>query len=36
MNNELQRIWIEAVVDLFKVLSWRLPGGLEENHEKIQ
>jgi hypothetical protein len=35
MNNELERIWKESVVASFKVLSRRLPGGSEENHEKI-
>jgi hypothetical protein len=36
MNNESQKIWKEAVVDYFKVLSWHLPGGTEENHKKSQ
>jgi hypothetical protein len=30
--DELERIWKEAVV----VLSRNLPGGIEENHEKLQ
>jgi hypothetical protein len=35
MNNELQRIWKEAVVAQFKVLPRHLPAGTEENHEKL-
>jgi hypothetical protein len=34
VNNELRRTWKEVVVAYFKVLSWNLPGGTEENHEK--
>jgi hypothetical protein len=34
MINELERIWKEAVMVQFKVLSWHLPGGIEETHEK--
>jgi hypothetical protein len=33
INNVLQRIWNEATVDKFEVLSWDLPGRYEENHE---
>jgi hypothetical protein len=33
MINELERIWKEAVVTYFKVLSRRLPGWAEENHK---
>jgi hypothetical protein len=36
MNNQLERIWKEAVMVLFKVLSWHLPGGNTENHTKSQ
>jgi hypothetical protein len=36
VNDELERMWKEAVVALFKVLSRHLPGGSEENHEKPQ
>jgi hypothetical protein len=32
MNDELKRIWKKTVV----VLSWHLPGGIEENNEKHQ
>jgi hypothetical protein len=32
-NDELERIWKEAVVDSFKVLSQDLPWGTEENQE---
>jgi hypothetical protein len=34
MNDELDRIFKEAVVAYFKVLSQHLPGGAKENHEK--
>jgi hypothetical protein len=30
-----ERMWKEAVVAKFKVLSQRLPGGIKENHEKL-
>jgi hypothetical protein len=30
MNNELGRIWKEAVVAQFKEISWYFPGGSEE------
>jgi hypothetical protein len=30
---ELQRMWREAVVALFKVISQNFPGGTEESHE---
>jgi hypothetical protein len=36
MNNELEGIWNEAVVTLFRVLSWYLPRGTAEFHEKPQ
>jgi hypothetical protein len=36
MNNELERICKEAVEAQFKILSWHLPGGTEESHEKPQ
>jgi hypothetical protein len=36
MNNELERVWNEAVMALFKVLSRHLSGGTEENHEKLR
>jgi hypothetical protein len=29
MNNELERMWKEAIIALFKVLSWHLPGETE-------
>jgi hypothetical protein len=32
--NELERIWKEAVMALFKVLSRYFPGGTEENYKK--
>jgi hypothetical protein len=32
VDNELERIWREAVMAKVKVLA--LPGGTEENHEK--
>jgi hypothetical protein len=34
MNNELERIWKDAVLDYIKVLSWYLPVRTEENHDK--
>jgi hypothetical protein len=34
INNELERMWKEAIVAKFKVLSRHLPGGTEENHKK--
>jgi hypothetical protein len=33
-SSELQRIWKEAVVDDFNMLSWRLLGASEETHDK--
>jgi hypothetical protein len=36
MNSGLERIWKEAVVALFQVLSRHLPGWTEENHKKPQ
>jgi hypothetical protein len=29
-----ERMWKEADVAQFKVISWHLPAGTEENHEK--
>jgi hypothetical protein len=34
MNNELERIWKEAVMSYLKVLSDHLPGGTEETHKR--
>jgi hypothetical protein len=34
MNNEVERMWKEAVAAYFKI-SWNLPGGTEENHGGI-
>jgi hypothetical protein len=34
MCNELEMIWKETVVAHFKILSWHLPGGTDENHKK--
>jgi hypothetical protein len=36
VNNELERMWKEAVMAKFKVLSQHLPGRTEENHKKPQ
>jgi hypothetical protein len=36
VNNELERMWEEAVMAQFKVISWHSPGGTDENHEKPQ
>jgi hypothetical protein len=35
MNNELERMWKEAVIASFKVQSQHLLGGTEENTEKV-
>jgi hypothetical protein len=34
MNDELEKIWKEAVMTYFQVLSWNLSVGSKENHEK--
>jgi hypothetical protein len=34
VNDELKRMWKEAFIAEFKVLTWHFPGGTEENHEK--
>jgi hypothetical protein len=34
LNNELERMWKEAVVAQFNVLSHHLLGGTEEYHNK--
>jgi hypothetical protein len=36
VNNELERMWKEAVMVYFEALSRHLPGGTEENHENDQ
>jgi hypothetical protein len=36
MNNELERVWKEAIVTYFKILPRHLTGGTEENHGKPQ
>jgi hypothetical protein len=36
MSNELERVWKEAVMARFKILSQHLPGETEENQEKPQ
>jgi hypothetical protein len=36
MNNDSERIWEEAVVAYFKLLSQHLPGRTEKNYEKSQ
>jgi hypothetical protein len=33
---EPERMWQEVVLAQFKVLSYHLPGGAEENNEKSQ
>jgi hypothetical protein len=33
MSSELERIWKDAAVAEFEILSRHLPGGTEENHE---
>jgi len=32
VNNELERLWKEAVMVQFKVVFWHVPLGNEENH----
>jgi hypothetical protein len=36
VNNELERIWKEAIVAQFKALSRNLLGRIEEGHEEPQ
>jgi hypothetical protein len=36
MSNEYENLWTGAVVVWFTVLYWRLPVGIEENHNKAQ
>jgi hypothetical protein len=36
LNNELERMWKEAVVAKCEVLSQHLPGVTDENHGKLQ
>jgi len=33
VNNEQKRIWKEAVITRYKVLTWYLPVGIEQNHK---
>jgi hypothetical protein len=35
VNDELERMWKEAPVAKFKMLSQHLLGGTEENHENL-
>jgi hypothetical protein len=32
VTNELEEVWKEAHVAYFKILSWNIPGGIEEYH----
>jgi hypothetical protein len=34
VNDELERMWKEAVVAYFKALSWHVPEDSTENHKK--
>jgi hypothetical protein len=34
--DELRMIWKEVLMAYFKVLSWHLNGGTEENYEQTQ
>jgi phosphoribosylpyrophosphate synthetase len=36
LDDEFEKVWMEAVVAYFKVVSWRLHGGTEEKHDKLQ
>jgi hypothetical protein len=33
VNNEQERMWKEGVTTKYKVLSWYLPDGIEQNHK---
>jgi hypothetical protein len=35
VNNELDRVWKEAVMALFEVLSWHLPEGLRKTTKDL-
>jgi hypothetical protein len=35
MNDQLEKMWKEAVIAWFKTLAKRLVGRIEENHEKL-
>jgi hypothetical protein len=35
-DDELVKMWVEAVVTCFKVISQNLPGGAKKNYEKRQ
>jgi hypothetical protein len=36
ISDGLERMWKEAVLAYFKVLSWHSTEGIEENHKKSQ
>jgi hypothetical protein len=36
LSDELEKMWKEAVLAYFKILSLNLPGGTEENHGTTQ
>jgi len=36
VNNKMERIWQEALMTKFKLLSWCLTGGTAENYGKSQ
>jgi hypothetical protein len=36
LDGEFEKVWMKAVVVYFKVLSSRLHGETEENHDKVQ
>jgi hypothetical protein len=36
LDDEFEKVWMEPVVAYFKVLSWSLHVGTEENHDKVQ
>jgi hypothetical protein len=36
MRFQSERMWKDVIMAYSKVLSWHLPGGFEESHEKPQ
>jgi hypothetical protein len=36
VNDELEMMWKEVVMAYCKVLSWHMPGGIEETHKTPQ
>ena len=36
VENELEYMWVEVIMVIFRVLSQYLPGGTERNHEILE